>query len=163
VRGAPAKCCHRRHLLSSLQQFLKFSRDERPGGILPAFAWSDVASRLVSRTLLTGSTPIPPITGRHWLSPPSSTRRPISVPRGSLSLTGRPVGLPRFVQVPVWVRFCLSAGGAASAMGELGAPIPDPLPFWPKPVSILWLVASHDVYQQFTYVNHATPFQPPSA
>jgi hypothetical protein len=31
-----------------------------------------------------------------------------------------------------WVRLCLSAGGTTSAMGELGAPIPDPLPFGPS-------------------------------
>jgi hypothetical protein len=34
------------------------------------------------------------------------------------------------VQVPsAWFRFRLSAGGTPSAIGELGAPIPDPLPF----------------------------------
>ena len=31
-----------------------------------------------------------------------------------------------------WVRFCLSAGGATSAMGEFEAPIPDPLPVGPS-------------------------------
>ena len=124
----------------TLGWFVKFSRDERPGGSLPAFTGSDVASRLGSRPLLTGSTPIPPITGRLSLSPPSHTRRPISAPCGSLSrMSGRPTGLPRSVQVPVWVRSCLSAGGSSSVMDELGASIPDPLPFWPKPVSIFGL------------------------
>ena len=37
------------------------------------------------------------------------------------------------------VRSCLSAGGAPSATGEFGAPVPDHLPFWFKPDSILGL------------------------
>ena len=99
--GAPARPKSAVICFPALGWFAKFSRDERPGGILPAFAWSDLASRLVSRTLTTSATPIPPITGRHWLSPPSSTRRPISVPRGSLSFgkAGKPTGLPRSVPV----------------------------------------------------------------
>lgn len=42
---------------------------------------------------------------------------------------GGTLGLPRSIQVPEWVRSCLSAGDTPSAIGELGAPIPDPLPF----------------------------------
>ena len=52
------------------------------------------------------------------------------------------MSLPRFAQVPclrglepalsVAEGFRLSAGGATSAMGELGAPILDPLPFGPS-------------------------------
>ena len=123
----------------TLGWFVKFSRDERPGGSLPAFAWSDVASRLGSRPLTTGSTPIPPITGRRLLPPPSHTRRPISVPYGSLSLSGDLRAYHVLCKYPVWVRSCLSAGGSSSVMDELGASIPDPLPFWPKPVSIFGL------------------------
>jgi len=121
--------------------FVKFSRDERPGGILPAFTWRDVACRFRSRSLPSGSTPVLPITERRSLFPPSHTRRPIRVPYGSLSLVepGRPTGLPRSVQVPAWVRSCLSAGGSSSVMDELGASIPGPLPFWLKPVSIFGL------------------------
>src|SRR5271157_2347970 len=37
------------------------------------------------------------------------------------------------------VRSCLSAGGATSATGELGAPAPDHVPFWFKPDSIFGL------------------------
>ena len=80
-------CCHCRHLHSSLQQFIKFSRDERPGGSVPAFAWSDVACRLGSRPSSSGATPILPITGKLLLFPPSHTRRPIRVPCGSLSIS----------------------------------------------------------------------------
>ena len=54
-------------------------------------------------------------------------------------------------------------------MGELGAPIPVPLPFGPSLVSPsgagqhLWLVLRDDVYQRFTSVNHTTQSQPPTA
>ena len=81
---------------------------------------------------------------------------------------GRPSGLPRSVQVPAWVRFRLSAGGSISAIGDRIAPMPDPLPFWLKPVSPcgacqhLWLVFNDDVYQRFTYVNHTTQSEPPT-
>jgi hypothetical protein len=34
-----------RHLLCLLGRFLKLSRDERPDGSLPAFAWDDVGQR----------------------------------------------------------------------------------------------------------------------
>jgi len=54
------------------------SRDERPGGSLPAFAWGDVAR-------MGGATPIRSLTERPSLSPPSFTRCPVSVPYGSLS------------------------------------------------------------------------------
>src|SRR5271166_946747 len=37
------------------------------------------------------------------------------------------------------VRSCLSAGGATSTTGELGAPAPDHVPFWFKPDSIFGL------------------------
>jgi hypothetical protein len=82
---------------------------------------------------------------------------------------GGPSGLPRSVQVPAWVRFRLSAGGSISAIGDRIAPMPDPLPFWPKPVSPcgacqhLWLVFNDDVYQRFTYINHTTQSEPPTA
>jgi hypothetical protein len=85
-----------------------------------------------------------------------------------LCVPGRPSGFPRSVQVPAWVRFRLSAGGSTSAIGDRTAPIPAPLPFWPKPVSPcgacqhLWLVFNDDVYQRFTYVNHTTQSELPT-
>jgi hypothetical protein len=83
-----------------------------------------------------GSTPIRPITGRRSLAPPSCTRRPVGDPRGSLSLVGRVTGLPRSVDVPGWDGPPLFAGGAPSAPGELAAPGPDHVPFWPERDSI---------------------------
>src|SRR5262249_20527137 len=48
----------RYHLLFPLSRFARFSREERPEGSLPAFAWSNFAK---------GSTPIHSITERHSL------------------------------------------------------------------------------------------------
>jgi hypothetical protein len=83
-----------------------------------------------------GSTPIRPVTGRYSLVPPSFTRRPAGGSRESLSPVGRTTGLPRSVDVPGWVGPPFFAGGAASAPGELEAPGPDHLPFWPERDSI---------------------------
>jgi hypothetical protein len=104
-----------------------------------------------------GSTPILPITGGHSLFPPSSTHRPIGLPCGSLSrvtvTTGRPMGLPRFVQVPAQVRFRLSAGGSTSAMGELGAPILDPLPFGPSLYALVGQVSTFGLFSLTTFIS----------
>jgi hypothetical protein len=75
--------------------------------------------------------------GLRFLRPPLPTAPPTRL--AARFPSGRTTGLPRSVPVPAWVRFCLSAGGATSAMGELGAPIPDPLPFGPS-VSASWTV-----------------------
>ena len=53
----------------------------------------------------------------------------------------------------MWVRFCLSAGGALSAVGELGAPTPDPLPFWLRPVSIFTLKRRVGLSQITTFTS----------
>ena len=104
-----------------------------------------------------GSTPIPPITGRLSLPPPSHTRSPIGSPCGSLSRAdasaGRPTGLPRSVQVPAWVRFRLSAGGTTSAMGELGAPILDPLPFGPSLYALAGQVSTFGLFSLTTFIS----------
>jgi hypothetical protein len=65
-----------RHLLCLLYRFTKFSREERPDGSLPAFAWSPVA------------TPIRLITRRLSLFPSSPPCHPISSPYGRLSFVG---------------------------------------------------------------------------
>jgi hypothetical protein len=90
-----------------------------------------------------------------------------------------PYGLPRWETYGLttfrdctcfrWVRFRLFAGDAPSAIGELGTPIPDPLPFWPKPMAPggnsqhLWLVLINDVYQRFRCLNPTTPSWLPTA
>src|SRR5262249_40269618 len=54
-------------------------------------------------------------------------------------VAGETTGLPRSAAVTVWGRSRLSAGGASAAPEEFGASGPDPVPFWPKRVSILRL------------------------
>src|SRR5262249_32420722 len=110
-----------------------------------------------------GSTPVRPITGRPSLAPPSCTRRPVGDPRESLSPVGRTTGLPRSADVPEWVGPPFFAGGAASAPGELGAPGPDHVPFWPERDSIFrssfvttFIAASH-------YVDPSTRSWSPTA
>lgn len=107
-----------------------------------------------------GAIPILPITGRHSLSPPSHTRRPIGSPYGSLSRR-ETYGLSTFhAQTIKWVRFRLFAGGASSAVRELETLTPGHLPFGPSlwtflsALQHLWLVSVNDVYQRFTYANH---------
>ena len=61
-----------------------------------------------------GSTLIRPITGRRWLPPSSSTRRPIGTTLRRAYPEGRTTGLPRSTDVSGWFRLCLSAGGSDS-------------------------------------------------
>ena len=82
-----------------------------------------------------GSTPIHPIT--EWPSlPPASSylhNHPPSLRLGDSGTAPEShTGLPRSADVPGWVRPRLFAEGAPSATGELGAPVPDPLPFGPS-------------------------------
>jgi hypothetical protein len=77
VEGRTSKRCRRRHFCVAPSSLLaRFSRDARPEGSQPAFAWGHV------------TTPIRTITERPSLAPSSSTRRPIGLPCGSLSLAG---------------------------------------------------------------------------
>lgn len=137
-----------RHLLFLLNRFAKFSRDERPDGSLPAFAWGDVAD-----SLSCSSTPIRPITERFSLSPSSFTRNPIGSPYDLLSLSGQVTGLPRSAYIP-------SVG-----LGAVFPPVVLHLRQRNRKSLILstyllvqacqrlWLVTDYDVYQQFTYVH----------
>jgi hypothetical protein len=82
-RGSGYLCCHLRCLLCRL---VRCSRDERPGGSPPAFAWDDVACRL---------NPIRRVTDRPSLAPSSSTRSTLGGPYGMLSLgSARPQRQP---------------------------------------------------------------------
>ena len=69
-----------RHLPCLLSRLAMLSREGRPGGSLPAFAWGAVAPP--------GATPIRAATARRSLPPPSPTRTAIGAPRGLLSLVG---------------------------------------------------------------------------
>jgi hypothetical protein len=108
------------------------SRDERPDGSLPAFAWDDLAESAI---------PIPLITRERSLPPSSSIRNSIGVPCGSLSLLG---GL-RTYHVPLvcldGLGPCLFAGdGVVSDEGNWIPSCPSRT-FWFKPLSIFGLLA----------------------
>jgi hypothetical protein len=52
---------------------------------------------------------------------------------------GKTTGLPRFADVPEWIRSRLYAGGSSSAPEEFVASGPGHMPFWPKRISSLRL------------------------
>jgi hypothetical protein len=64
------------YLRRPLRRLADGSRPPTPRGSLPPFGWGNV------------TTPIRPITGRHWLSPRSSTRSPFGSSYDALSLAG---------------------------------------------------------------------------
>ena len=124
-------CC--RHIcLSPLIGWPRFSRDGTPEGSQPAFAargccpWADSLS-------------IRSITDRHSLPPSSLPRCLVSFLCSQPSLAGRQRGYFVHLFDRSGVRSCLSAGGASSATGDIAAPVPDHVPFWFKPDSILGL------------------------
>src|SRR5262249_31232176 len=128
--GGCANRIFRCHPLFPLSRFAGFSREERPEGSLPAFAWSDVA---------VGSTPIHSITERHSLFPSSSTRTAINSPCGLSSHRER-YGLTVF-------HLCVRVGEVLSFRRrsfvhdrESASPCADRAPFWFKPVSIFGLL-----------------------
>ena len=73
------------------------------------------------------------------------------------------MSLPRFAQVPclrglepalsVAEGSRLFAGGSPSAMGELGAPIPDLLPFGPSLSALLGLVSTFGLSSVTTFIS----------
>src|SRR5271165_4130552 len=87
TRRRPHQQASCRHLLCLPSQLLRRSRAETPEGSQPA------SRRVISPE---GSTLIRPITGRHSLPPSSSTRNPIGVPCGLLSLSREGYGLTTF-------------------------------------------------------------------
>src|SRR5258705_4421641 len=114
-------CC--RHIcLSPRVGWPRFSRDGTPEGSQPAFAvrgcrpWAD-------------SPFIRSITERPSLPPSSLLRCLISVLYSPPSLAGRQRGYFVHLLDRSGVRSCLSAGGASSATGVIGAPVPDHVPF----------------------------------
>ena len=71
---------------------------------------------------------------------------------------GRRVGLPRSVSIPL-----KGLGPACSPVVVLSrvrnerVAYTGPHAFWLKPISVVWLAGSHDVYQRCTYVSHVIP------
>jgi hypothetical protein len=93
----------------------QLSRDERPDGSLPAFAWDNVPFRRFSRYRFQ----VQPLSNllpagfrflRHPIPAAPSARLAAHFPRG------RTTGLPRSARVPTWVRSLLYTGGAPSAI-----------------------------------------------
>lgn len=114
-------CVHLAFLL--LGRFDKFSCKERPRGSLPAFAWDNV------------SVPIRPITGWPLLFPLSSTRIPVGLPCGLLSLSG---GI-RAYRVPLEYQSGLDPSFppvAVCSRYRTRNPIFQLRAFWLEPVSI---------------------------
>lgn len=124
------------------------SREERPGGSLPTFVSSDVATR------------IPAITAGHSLAPPSSTRTAIVGPCGRPTLKGDRTGLPCSAAVttsdlgPLKLR----RQRWAPMTGENGAPVPTAF----RPISIVGLFILDDAWRGFAcadLVTHSSPLR----
>ena len=113
---------------------------EDPREVSPRSRRGDVVlHRQVGRQLRLGrpisvedSPSIRSITDRHWLPPSSLPRCHISSLCRSPSLAGRQRGYFVHLLDHSGVRSCLSAGGAASAPGDIAAPGPDHVPFGPS-------------------------------
>ena len=147
VGDRTSRCCHCCHLLCLLSRFLKLSRDERPEGSRPAFAWGDVA---------VCSTPIRPITGRHSLAPSSFTRRSIGSPYGLPSTRGERRAYRVPLLCPSGVRSALSADSAYGHEKRHTNLFYRTAHLLVQASQRLWLVVNDDVYQAFTCVDHTT-------
>jgi len=135
--GAPARTMPAVICFPPRRWFAKRSRDERPGWeVSPLSRWDDVVLSLTLTIRAQRLNPYPPHYERAFASSailyPQARQRPSRLAFLLRYTGGRPMGLTRSVQVPAWVRLRLSAGGSPSAIGELGAPIPDPSPFGPS-------------------------------
>src|SRR5258708_4884600 len=107
------------------------SRDERPDGSLPAFAWDDLGfpapslSVPLQNSLCFFRLPLPaPLIGFSC---------------ELLSQIGRDTGLPCSVYIPRWVRLRLFAEDRLSTREDTGSLSTDPFTFWFKPVSTFGL------------------------
>lgn len=139
------ECCH---LLCLLNRFVKLSRQQRPDGSLPAFAWDHMAHRLIpmiaitaTRSLFPSSSACYPINSLYSSSPPGGESNRFTTFRlltrfDSLGLTYPPVGL-------------------LSACRYEGNPTPIQSLFSPSLSASFGLLALEDVYRSFTSVAHA--------
>ena len=116
------------------------SRDQRPGGSQPAFAWDNI------------EIPIQPITDWRSLFPPSSTRSPIA------GLTALPSSMRKATGLP-----CSACLTIMDGLGSFFPPVvfnahdegnfnprTHHIAFWLKPVSTFGLFVHNGVYQRFT-------------
>src|SRR5271157_187269 len=88
-----------------------------------------------------GSTLIRPITGWQSLPPSSSTRNPVGVPYGLLSLSREGYGLTTFHGcIKDGLELCLFAGGSDSDGRGRRNPCTWPRTFWFKPLSAFGLL-----------------------
>jgi hypothetical protein len=134
------------HLLFLLTRFAGFSREERPEGSLPAFAWSDVVG---------SSTPIHSVTEWHSLSPSSSTRIAVDSPCGLLS-HGERYGLIVF-RLSIRVGEVLSIRRRSFVHDRKSlSSCTDRIPFWFEPFSIFGSLELTTVRREFTFVDHTT-------
>ena len=115
-----------------LKRLTRFSRDERPEGSQPAFAWGDLAR---------GLNPYPPDYRAAFafsliLYPPPHRRPPCGgpTPRGGR----RAYHVPRTYHG--WLRLCLFADGSAATAGEGRYPCTWPRTSWFKPLSAFGLL-----------------------
>ena len=142
TRRRPHQQASCRHLLCLPSQLFRRSRAETPEGSRPAFAWGD---------LTRGLNPYPlRLPGGVRFLPPPLPAVPSAPPCGGPT----PKGGRRAYHVPRmnhgWFRLCLSAGGSDD--DDRGREIPLYLATYllVQACQRLWLVGSHDVYQQFT-------------
>jgi hypothetical protein len=122
--------------------------------------WCTLSSALTAH--FPSSTPILPLTGRHSLLPPSSTRRPFGSPCGSLTRVENPPGDQRAYHVPCKY---LRRLGSASPPGvqHLRRVSADathrtsthtcPLAFWPKPNVLVGLDSTFGLFSVTTFIS----------
>ncbi len=107
--------------LPTLRRFIKLSRDERPAGSLPAFAWDDVGLNLNPYPLDYRA-----VFAFSSILYPQFYRLALRLAFPCDEVAWENYGLTTFrMSTILWVRSDLSAGGASSTMSELGTPMPD--------------------------------------
>ena len=121
---------------------VRYSRDERPDGSLPAFAWGDVPLR--------GQ----PLSGRLQtdicvLRPPLPAT--LSAGLAARFPRGRATGLPSSPCITQWVRLSLCTGDVVCPCHGTQYPM-NPSPF--RGMSILAPALVNDVYREFASASH---------
>lgn len=143
-----SRCCHCCHLLCLRDRFTMVSRDARP-------AWE--VSPLARGVMLRVLNSYPP----HYRRAFASSRVPYPpLYRLALRLTfpcGRETGLPRSAQVPLDELGSACSPVARHLRETMRERLRLATSLLGQAFQPLWLVGSHDVYQQFTSVSHVIP------